>query len=238
MAYSNTSNIKRSKEYYSEIETKEVYYGLNAINKDTLNKSVIRILDFTISISAIIFLLPVFLIVSILVFLQDGGTVFYGQERIGYNGVKFKCLKFRSMLKNSQEILVDLLEKDPVARAEWSRDHKLKNDPRITKLGRFLRKTSIDELPQLFNVLKGEMSLVGPRPIVQDEVSKYGSSFRFYVSNVPGITGLWQISGRNDIDYNRRVALDRAYTNKSSIGLYFKILFLTIPSVLKQRGSY
>ncbi len=231
----NSSNRAKA---YSDTNSVSGYEVIKLGFKDKINKALIRFFDVTISVTAIIFLLPVFVITAALVYFQDRGTIFYAQERIGFGGKKFKCFKFRSMLKNSQEILTELLEKNLEARAEWSRDHKLKNDPRITMFGRFIRKTSIDELPQLFNVIKGDMSLVGPRPIVQDEVVKYGSSFRHYISALPGITGLWQISGRNDIDYNRRVALDRTYTTKFSIKLYFKILFLTIPSVLKQKGSY
>lgn len=204
----------------------------------TANKILVRACDVILSLSALIFLLPVFLIVSILVKLQDGGPVFYGQNRIGLNAKEFKCYKFRSMRTNSAEILAHILATDPVAKAEWDADHKLKNDPRITRLGKFLRKTSLDELPQLWNVLRHDMSLVGPRPIVRAEIEKYGRSFRNYTSVLPGITGAWQVSGRNDIDYRRRVALDRLFARRVSLLNYVGIILKTVPAVLQQRGSY
>jgi lipopolysaccharide/colanic/teichoic acid biosynthesis glycosyltransferase len=151
---------------------------------------------------------------------------------------EFKCLKFRSMRTNAAELLAKLLENDAAARAEWAADHKLKNDPRITRLGLFLRKTSLDELPQLINVLRGDMSLVGPRPIVRAEVEKYGKSMRHYTSRLPGITGLWQVKGRNDVSYRRRVALDRMFARKFSPLLYASILIQTVPAVVLRKGSY
>lgn len=198
----------------------------------------IRLSDILISFAALAFLLPALLVVALLVKFQDGGPSLYGQRRIGLNGREFRCLKFRSMHVNSDEILAKLLRENREARAEWQADHKLRNDPRITALGRFLRKSSIDELPQLLNVLRGDMSLVGPRPIVRSEVCKYGKSFEFYMSVLPGITGLWQVMGRNDVTYRRRVALDRLYSQRRTVKLYYQILFMTIPAVLFQRGSY
>ncbi|CAL4869848.1 UDP-glucose:undecaprenyl-phosphate glucose-1-phosphate transferase (plasmid) [Asticcacaulis sp. MM231] len=198
----------------------------------------IRILDVVISLMAILFLLPVFVVVAVLVKVQDDGPIFFSHGRIGLNGKEFNCLKFRSMYVKSDDILRKILQSDPVALAEWRADHKLRNDPRITPLGKFLRKTSVDEFPQLINVLRGEMSLVGPRPIIRAEVVKYGSSFRHYASVLPGITGLWQVMGRNDVTYNRRVAMDRMFARKRSLRLYLMILFATVPAVLFQRGSY
>jgi exopolysaccharide production protein ExoY len=142
------------------------------------------------------------------------------------------------MAVDAEARLSELLKNDPVARLEWDRDHKLKNDPRITPIGNFLRKSSLDELPQLFNVLIGEMSLVGPRPIVIGEVARYGRYFQQYCSVRPGITGLWQISGRNDVTYRRRVAMDVTYARAQSYGLNMRILVGTVPSVLFARGSY
>ncbi len=204
----------------------------------TVGDGLIRVADILISLVAIVFLLPGLLAVALLVKLQDGGPVLFAQTRIGKGMRPFKCLKFRSMRVNAAELLEALLEKDPVARAEWAADHKLRSDPRITPLGAFMRKTSLDELPQLFNVLTGEMSLVGPRPIVEAEIVKYGRSMRHYCRQVPGITGLWQVSGRNDVSYNRRVALDRLFTRKLSVRLYAVILVMTVPAVLLRRGSY
>jgi lipopolysaccharide/colanic/teichoic acid biosynthesis glycosyltransferase len=198
----------------------------------------IRLADIVISLAAILFLLPGLVAVALLVKVQDGGPILFAQSRIGKGMRTFKCLKFRSMRTNAGELLAALLESDPVARAEWEADHKLRNDPRITPLGGFMRKTSLDELPQLFNVLWGDMSLVGPRPIVEAEVVKYGRSMRHYCRQVPGITGLWQVMGRNDVSYRRRVALDRLFTRKLSLKLYAGILCLTIPAVLLRRGSY
>jgi exopolysaccharide production protein ExoY len=198
----------------------------------------IRLFDILISLIALIFLLPAFITIAILVKLQDRGPIFFGQPRIGMNMVEFKCYKFRSMVMNSEEVLKNLLNTDPTAYREWLADHKLRNDPRVTPLGRFLRKTSLDELPQLYNVLAGEMSLVGPRPIVHSEIVRYGRSFKKYASVLPGVTGLWQVSGRNDVSYRRRVALDRLFAKRKSLRLYFYILFMTIPAILMQKGSY
>lgn len=197
-----------------------------------------RACDIALSVAALVFLAPVLFTVALFVYLQDGGPIFYGQDRIGKNGKKFKCYKFRSMLVDSAERLEKLLATDAEAREEWEKDHKLKNDPRITKFGNFIRKTSLDEFPQLWNVIKGEMSLVGPRPIVYNEIVKYGSSFRYYKSVKPGITGMWQVSGRNNIDYVRRVAIDRKFVQSKSAFLYLYIIFATVPAVLAQKGSY
>lgn len=199
---------------------------------------VIRLADIVISLAAILFLLPGLVAVALVVKAHDGGPILFAQTRIGKDLRKFKCLKFRSMRTNAAQLLAELLEKDPVARAEWAADHKLRNDPRITRWGAFMRKTSIDELPQLFNVLRGEMSLVGPRPIVEAEIVKYGRSMRHYHSQMPGITGLWQVMGRNDVSYRRRVAMDRLFARKRSVTLYASILCLTVPAVLLRRGSY
>jgi exopolysaccharide production protein ExoY len=204
----------------------------------SLDDILIRLLDVSICAFTLAFLLPVFVAVAVLVKLHDGGPILYGQNRIGRNGREFKCLKFRSMYTNSAELLTKLLATSASARAEWQADHKLKNDPRITPLGKFLRKSSIDELPQLWNVLKGEMSLVGPRPIVQPEIVKYGRSFGNYKSVLPGVTGLWQVMGRNDVTYRRRVAMDRLFARRKTLDLYLRILIMTVPAVLAQRGSY
>ncbi|HCD8637114.1 TPA: sugar transferase, partial [Escherichia coli] len=168
----------------------------------------------------------------------DGGPAIYSHERIGKGGKIFKCLKFRSMVTNSKEVLEDLLSKDIQAKQEWEATFKLKNDPRITKIGHFLRRTSLDELPQLFNVLKGEMSLVGPRPIITAELEKYNDEVAYYLLSKPGMTGLWQVSGRSDVDYETRVYLDTWYVKNWSMWNDIAILFKTIGVVLKKDGAY
>lgn len=197
-----------------------------------------RVLDIVLASVALVFLAPLMVAVGLAVWLQDGGPCFYAQTRIGLGGVGFKCFKFRSMLVDADQRLKTLLAEDPVARAEWDRDHKLRNDPRITALGSFLRRSSVDEIPQLFNVLRGEMSLVGPRPIVAAEAARYQHYIRDYCSVTPGITGLWQVSGRNDVSYRRRVALDVTYARSKSLLLDLKILMATVPAVLLRKGSY
>lgn len=195
-------------------------------------------MDIVISGLAIVILAPLFVMISLLIKFFDPGPIIFKHSRIGRAGQPFHCLKFRSMCVDADVRLKLLLETDEQARAEWARDHKLKDDPRISPIGRFLRKTSIDELPQLFNVLKGEMSIVGPRPIVAAEVPRYGHYFAIYCSVRPGITGLWQVSGRNDVSYRRRVAMDTVYCRSANVFLYIWIIGATVPSVLMSRGSY
>jgi lipopolysaccharide/colanic/teichoic acid biosynthesis glycosyltransferase len=178
------------------------------------------------------------LIIALCVFVSDPGPIFFAQRRIGRSGKTFRCLKFRTMAVDAEERLAALLSSNANARAEWARDHKLRNDPRIVGIGRFLRKSSLDELPQLFNVLLGDMSLVGPRPIVPAEATKYGRYIDHYCRVKPGITGLWQISGRNNTSYRRRVAFDVTYSRSRSVMLNIKILAFTVPSVLRAQGSY
>jgi lipopolysaccharide/colanic/teichoic acid biosynthesis glycosyltransferase len=189
-------------------------------------------------LAVLLFFLPVLLLVAAAVFLQDGGPVIFAHSRIGRNGKPFRCYKFRSMRIDAETRLAEVLAADPLARAEWARTHKLKRDPRVTPLGDFLRKSSLDELPQFLNVIRGEMSLVGPRPIVEAERAKYGRRFQSYCAVKPGITGLWQVSGRNDVSYRTRVALDTCYAKNKSLALDLYILVMTIPCVLRSRGSY
>lgn len=196
-----------------------------------------RTFDIFGALAIITILSPVLLSLFYLVS-KDGGNSIYGHERVGRNGKKFKCLKFRSMVINSQEVLHELLKNSPEAKAEWEKDFKLKDDPRITKVGQFIRKTSLDELPQLFNVLKGEMSLVGPRPIIEDELDKYAGDVDYYLMAKPGMTGLWQVSGRNDVDYDTRVYFDSWYVKNWSLWNDVAILFKTISVVLKRDGAY
>jgi len=197
-----------------------------------------RGMNLCVACVALLFFLPLMVLVALAIWCQDRGPVFFAHRRIGRDGRTFPCLKFRSMAIDAQERLQSLLESDPQARAEWERDHKLRNDPRVTPLGVFLRKSSLDELPQLLNVLRGEMDLVGPRPIVDGEVLKYGARFRHYCSVNPGITGLWQVSGRNDTTYRSRVAMDCLYARTKSLPLDLWILAATVPAVLLRKGSY
>ncbi|MDX7607389.1 undecaprenyl-phosphate galactose phosphotransferase WbaP [Klebsiella quasipneumoniae] len=196
-----------------------------------------RAFDIFGSLAIIILLSPLLLYISRKV-KKDGGPAIYGHERIGKGGVPFKCLKFRSMVINSKEVLTALLESDPESKKEWDETFKLKNDPRITKIGGVLRRTSLDELPQLFNVLKGEMSLVGPRPIITAELERYNEEVEYYLLSKPGMTGLWQVSGRSDVDYETRVYLDAWYVKNWSMWNDIAILFKTISVVLRKDGAY
>lgn len=196
-----------------------------------------RLLDISGAAMLTVALSPVIAAVVLLLKL-DGGQVVYAQRRVGQGGHRFWVYKFRSMVPDADRALEELLTAHPELRAEWDRDHKLKDDPRITPVGRFLRKTSLDELPQLINVLKGEMSLVGPRPIVDAELKKYGRAVRHYLASKPGVTGLWQVSGRNDTDYSRRVAMDRYYFTRANLVLDLGILLRTVRVVMGRRGAY
>jgi Undecaprenyl-phosphate galactose phosphotransferase WbaP len=169
---------------------------------------------------------------------QSGPGVFFGHVRLGRNGRRFKCYKFRTMVPDAQKVLSQLLESDPVARAEWAKDFKLKRDPRITNVGRFLRKSSLDELPQLWNVVRGEMSLVGPRPIIEEELERYENKKDFFLEAKPGITGLWQISGRNDVTYAERVQLDAWYARNWQLWYDVVILLKTVKVVFGKKGAY
>lgn len=169
---------------------------------------------------------------------RDGGSPFYGHERVGQCGKKFKCYKLRSMVLNSQAVLKNLLETNDAAKSEWDRDFKLKDDPRITKIGHFIRNTSLDELPQLWNVFRGDMSLVGPRPVIEAELERYNEDVDYYLMAKPGMTGLWQVSGRNDVDYETRVYLDAWYVKNWTLWNDIAILFKTVNVVLKRDGAY
>ena len=194
--------------------------------------------DITIATLLLVFFTPILLAVALSIKVEDGGPILFAHTRLGRHGKPFACLKFRSMVVDAEARLQAVLRDVPEAREEWRRDHKLRCDPRVTWLGLFLRKSSLDELPQLINVLRGEMSLVGPRPIVAAEVDRYGRRFRDYCQVRPGVTGLWQIGGRNDTSYRRRVAYDVLYVRDRSLQLYFNVVVLTVPAVIMRRGSY
>jgi Undecaprenyl-phosphate galactose phosphotransferase WbaP len=197
-----------------------------------------RFLDLILSFAALVCLAPLFLLIAALIKLESSGPALYRQSRIGLRNGQFYVWKFRSMAIDAEETLDDYLAANPAMRAEWERDHKLKNDPRITPMGRFLRKTSLDELPQLVNVLRGEMSLVGPRPIVHSEIEKYGESFGLYTQVIPGLTGLWQVSGRNQTTYRERVELDNYYVRNWSPWMDIYLLARTVKVVVTGYGAY
>ncbi len=196
-----------------------------------------RSVDILLSIILLVLLSPISVIILI-IGCVSGGAPLYAQLRIGQGGKEFYVFKFRSMVINADEALNELLQKSESARQEWNKDQKLKNDPRITRWGRILRKTSLDEVPQLVNVLKGEMSLVGPRPIVPSELLRYGRCARYYLKCKPGLTGLWQVSGRNTISYSRRVAMDRVYVRNGSFKTDLGIILRTPLAVFKQAGAF
>ena len=197
-----------------------------------------RALDIVGAGSLLLMTLPVFLLLALLV-RMDGGPAFYAHERVGRGARRFGCLKFRSMVTDSAARLEALLAHDPAARAEWEATRKLRHDPRITWIGRFLRASSLDELPQLLNVLRGEMSLVGPRPVIAAELAAhYGAAAEHYLSVRPGITGLWQVSGRSSTSYATRVALDVRYATNPSLLGDLRILLRTPAAVLLRRGAY
>jgi Undecaprenyl-phosphate galactose phosphotransferase WbaP len=197
-----------------------------------------RVLDFVLAFLVALVVLPLLVVIAILVKLDSRGPIFFSQNRIGRGSKTFGAWKFRSMATNAAELLELHLASDPSVRFEWERTQKLRQDPRITRVGAFLRKSSLDELPQLWNVLKGDMSLVGPRPIVQSEIVRYGDRFGAYARVPGGITGLWQVSGRNDTTYEERVALDAYYVRNWSVWLDFYILFRTVGTVLLRKGAY
>jgi len=192
----------------------------------------IRALDIVLASAALLFFLPLMLLAALAVRSQGGGPVLFRQQRIGLGGRVFDCLKFRTMAADAEAQLPGLID------AEWRASRKFRHDVRVTRLGGLLRRSSIDELPQLLNVLRGEMSLVGPRPIVMDEAALYGRRLSDYCAVRPGLTGLWQVSGRNDVPYRRRVAMDGWLVRNLTLGVYLAILARTVPAVLSRRGVY
>jgi len=197
-----------------------------------------RIMDYILALIIFILILPILVIIAIIIKLTSEGPVIYSQERIGKKAKTFKCYKFRTMYKDADKRLKEILEKNPELKKEWETYWKLKNDPRVTKIGNFLRKTSLDELPQIFNVLKGEMSLVGPRPVVQKEIDDYyKENSEYYFKVPPGVTGLWQVSGRSNTSYEYRISLDSWYVKNWNLWLDIVILFKTFSAVIKKEGA-
>jgi Undecaprenyl-phosphate galactose phosphotransferase WbaP len=199
-----------------------------------------RLFDILFSLSVLILFAPVYLLLAFSIALSSSGPIFYVQERVGKNHKRFYCLKFRTMVENADDILLEIMENSPHLRQEFEDNFKLKQDPRITGIGRFLRMTSLDEFPQFWNVLKGDMSVVGPRPLVEEELPRYGRHINKILTIRPGITGLWQVSGRNDIPYPRRVQIDLYYANDKNLWMDMWILFKTIGVVIfpKNNGAY
>ncbi|HEY0124219.1 MAG TPA: sugar transferase [Rhizobium sp.] len=197
-----------------------------------------RAFDVTTALLALILISPLFLMLMLLVKLSDRGPIFYGHRRIGHNGKSFRCMKFRTMVVDGDRVLQAYLQANPRAMDEWRATRKLQNDPRVTLIGAVLRKLSLDELPQLLNIIRGEMSVVGPRPVVEDELERYETSAIYYLQSRPGLTGLWQVSGRNDVSYESRVAFDTHYVKNWSLSSDMMIIAKTIPAVCLSRGSY
>ncbi|WP_421424593.1 sugar transferase [Agrobacterium rosae] len=197
-----------------------------------------RSFDVSSALLALLILSPIFLMIMAMVKFSDRGPAFYGHRRVGHNGRMFHCLKFRTMVMNGDEVLRQYLAANPEAAEEWKATRKLKNDPRVTAIGKVLRKLSLDELPQLVNILRGEMSVVGPRPVVDEELNYYEGAASYYLSTRPGLTGLWQISGRNDVSYKERVDFDTQYVRNWSMMQDVSIIVKTIPAVCMSRGSY
>ena len=203
-------------------------------------KLIKKIFDVLFSLFILVAFFPLFMIIALLIKLSSRGPIFFLQERVGKNNIPFKCIKFRTMHPEAKDILQNILKKDNKIKREFEETHKIKNDPRITTIGKLLRKTSLDELPQFINVLKGEMSIIGPRPIVKEEKKKYGKNLKKVLSIKPGITGLWQVSGRNNLTYKRRVMLDLNYVENYNLIMDLRILLRTFGVILfpLDRGAY
>jgi len=201
-------------------------------------RSLKRAMDVVLGMLGAIVALPLAAIIAAAIWLESGGPILFRQTRVGRAGRLFQILKFRTMVVDGDEVLAQYLATDALARLEWRTARKLRRDPRITRVGRFLRRTSLDELPQLINVLRGEMSLAGPRPIVENEIARYGAAFPFYALVTPGLTGLWQVSGRNDTSYRTRIELDIAYVRNWSVWRDLAIFLKTIRVVLVGKGAY
>jgi len=202
------------------------------------NRAMKRAFDLTAGLLVFLCALPLFLAIALAIKLDSPGPVLFFHRRTGFRGREFTCYKFRTMVANAQEALTELLKTNPRLQQEWENHYKLKNDPRVTRVGKFLRRTSLDELPQLINVLKGEMSLVGPRPVTEKEIAHFGAYGEDYLLVRPGITGLWQVSGRADVDYRRRIRLESWYVRNWSLWLDVTLLIRTVAVVLARRGAY
>jgi exopolysaccharide production protein ExoY len=211
---------------------------VDSVGEDETTVPMKRIFDLSVASLGILFSIPLLLLVALTLLIVQGRPILIRHTRVGRGGRRFSCFKFRTMVKDAEAVLGTYLKQNPSARREWEASHKLTNDPRITWLGGALRKSSVDELPQLLNVIRGDMSLVGPRPIVEQEIKFYGSAIHQYYRVRPGLTGLWQVSGRSDVSYASRVSLDVDYVQNATLQRDMLILLRTVPAVLSSRGSY
>lgn len=210
---------------------------VHPFNFDAFGSLAYRACNLLAALLILLLISPLLLVIAWFIWRVDGAPIVFGHYRVGRDGKLFRCLKFRTMVRDSEDVLARLLRDDADARAQWQSERKLRDDPRVTPIGRFLRKTSLDELPQLVNVVRGEMNLVGPRPIVVQELRLYGAYKHHYLSVKPGLTGLWQVSGRSDTTYEERVQLDRRYVEKRTAWLDFQILLRTALVVLRGDGA-
>lgn len=222
---------------YPQIPRLVLRRGRTVRRRSAVGGATKRLADIVLAATALVLTAPVMLVVAMLSRAATGAPAIFAHPRVGHGGRIFHCYKFRTMSVVSAEDFQRCLDADPALKREWQETQKLRHDPRVTRIGRVLRKSSLDELPQLFNVIVGDMSLVGPRPIVADELARYGSARDEYLSARPGITGLWQVSGRNGLSYRERVALDRAYVRRWSWGLDLYVMLKTIPALLDHSGT-
>ena len=233
---------KRQNSFTSDQRIKDIagIIGFSSTHNLTFKSNLFikRLIDILLIVLFSPLLIPIFLILMFLTKVTSKGPIFYGHRRVGKNGVEFKCWKFRSMCIDADKKLDEILKNNPQMRIEWEKERKFQNDPRVTKFGKFLRKTSLDELPQLINILIGQMSFVGPRPVTESELEKYGAYKDYILSVTPGLSGMWQTSGRSDTEYEERIALDTSYIQNWSIWLDIWILIKTVYVVLKGRGAY
>ncbi|MGP9791729.1 sugar transferase [Roseinatronobacter sp. NSM] len=221
--------------YFDNAEEVGASVGATRIASNSYSRYAKRVVDLLIAVALVPIIAPVIAVLWVLV-RREGGAGFFGHARVGRDGKLFKCWKIRTMVPDAEQKLKEYLNANPAAAQEWRENFKLENDPRITRLGAFLRKSSLDELPQLWNVIKGEMSFVGPRPVTRDELDMYAGYEDAYLSQRPGITGLWQVSGRNDISYQQRVALDVQYAERASMLWDLSLMVKTGLSVLRMTG--
>jgi exopolysaccharide production protein ExoY len=213
-------------------------YEQSCIAKNAVGGQLKRVFDIVCASILLLLTLPLFIIVAFILKIMDQSPIIYKHVRVGLWGRRFTCFKFRTTVVDSENVVKALLDDDPGTRTEWEQNQKLINDPRVTPVGRFLRESSLDELPQLINVLRGDMSVIGPRPIVPSEMSRYGDRLGLYVSARPGLTGAWQISGRSDCGYDKRVGLDANYVSNWRFSTDLSILVRTVGAVIDRKGSY
>ena len=226
-----------SMNFHSFLDSARLVGPVSGARRSPLGGMAKRVFDVLLALLILPVVGLVLIGVAIMIKMQDRGTILYGHTRIGFDGRTFRCWKFRTMVEDGDQVLEQHLNSHPAEREVWLRERKLDNDPRVTPLGAVLRRLSLDELPQLINVLNGEMSLIGPRPVVLDELAHYAGSTDYYLRVRPGVTGLWQVSGRSDTSYRERVSLDRYYVSNWSVLLDFWILLRTVPAVLSSRGA-